>query len=111
MKEKESLLFYNDFISSDFLEYAFLKKRGLKGEDARYILPNAMATKIAVSGNFRVWFEFFQKRLDSHAQWEIRGAAQEAFKILSTYAPHVFNKENILRQPPINIEWGWEDVD
>lgn len=54
-----------------------MKDSGAKGkalnEDARFLLPNAVKSEICVAGNLYFWFKTFQLRLDSHAQWEIRG--------------------------------------
>lgn len=43
--------------------YDTLRERGIPAEDARYILPNAMATNMIIAGNGRTWFEYLQKRL------------------------------------------------
>lgn len=50
---------------------------GVKPEDARYLLPEACKTEIVVSMNVRELFHFFDVRLSSRAQREIRILAQE----------------------------------
>ena len=48
---------------------------GVKAEDARYVLPNACETVIYVTFDFRNLFHFFNERLCSRAQKEIRDIA------------------------------------
>ncbi|HUV84489.1 MAG TPA: FAD-dependent thymidylate synthase [Methanosarcinales archaeon] len=66
------------------------KGRGLKNEDARFVLPNACQSEIVISFNFREARHIFEVRCDKHAQWEIRAAANEMLKILSQEASNVF---------------------
>lgn len=40
-------------------------------EDARFVLPNAVASEIIFSPNFAELRHMFKKRLKTHAQWEI----------------------------------------
>ncbi len=71
--------------------YKWFLKRGVPAEDARYILTSATHSTIVMSGNFRTWLEFLPKRLDTHAQWEIRVMAKEIQKELNSIAPNVFS--------------------
>jgi thymidylate synthase (FAD) len=66
------------------------KARGLKNEDARFVLPNACCTEMEVSANFRQWRWVFHERCDHHAQWEIRKAMNECLMDLYEIAPTVF---------------------
>ena len=70
--------------------YAKWKERGLKNEDARFVLPNACVTEIVISANFREFRHIFKVRCARQAQWEIRLACCEMLKILAEKAPHVF---------------------
>lgn len=66
------------FVSADCActdAYNKLIEMGVKAEDARYILPNAAETKIAVTMNWRELFHFLDLRTDKAAQWEIRDMA------------------------------------
>lgn len=65
-------------------------------EAARSVLPNAIETKIVVSGNLRAWRDFLKLRLSSGADAEIRLLAQEILKQLKEIAPNSFQdfKEN-----------------
>ena len=56
--------------------YTRLKELGIPKEDARMVLPNACTTIIDFSIDGRNLIHFFNERLCSHAQWEIRELAQ-----------------------------------
>lgn len=85
--------------------YKQLIHRGIKKEDARYVLPNAGVTTIVVSGTLQGWFDYLRLRMSKHAQWEIRGVSQDIYKILNKEVPSVFNKEILVVQPPLNLEF------
>jgi len=70
--------------------YRALRERGLRKEDARFVLPNATATRIVVTMNFRELRHFFRVRCDRAAQWEIRALAKEMLKLAYQIAPSVF---------------------
>ena len=44
-------------------------------EDARYLLPNAVETKLVCTMNARSLYNFFRMRCCRRAQWEIRELA------------------------------------
>lgn len=81
---------YADLMSRINSLYEDFLKRGIKAEDARYILPNACASQIVVSGNFREWRNFLDLRLEQHAQKEIRDLANLVLDELMKIAPSVF---------------------
>ena len=70
--------------------YAKWRQRGLKKEDARFVLPNACASNIVVTANFREWRHIFSVRLEKAAQWEIRMACEKILEILRTHAAACF---------------------
>jgi thymidylate synthase (FAD) len=70
--------------------YSKWKERGLKSEDARFVLPNACTTELVVSANFREWRHIFKVRCHPRAQWEIRAACLTMLAILHGKAPNVF---------------------
>lgn len=67
---------YNDKMAADAKAYRDALAYGIKPEDARYLLPNAMKTNIVVTMNVRTLFHFFDLRLGHRAQWEIRELAE-----------------------------------
>jgi thymidylate synthase (FAD) len=70
--------------------YGELRRLGIRKEDARFLLPNATATRIVVTMNFRELRHFFKVRCDRAAQWEIRALATEMLKLAYQVAPAVF---------------------
>ena len=70
--------------------YNYWKQRGVKGEDARFVLPNACQTEIGITANFREWRTILDLRCDKHAQWEIRGMCCKILEILHHECPSVF---------------------
>lgn len=62
--------------------YNSLLRKGIKPEDARYVLPEATKTSINVTMNLREFINFYDLRADRHAQWEIRELADKMMKEL-----------------------------
>ena len=61
-------------------------------EDARYVLPNACATKMVMTANARSLYNFFRLRCCNRAQWEIRELAEEMYRQVYAVAPVLFRK-------------------
>lgn len=61
-------------------------------EDARFVLPNAAATKMVMTMNARSLLHFFEERCCNRAQWEIRSVAEQMLKLVKEVAPAVFAK-------------------
>lgn len=70
--------------------YLNLIAAGMKKEDARYILPQGCSTSMMLCLNFQGWRDFLKNRLPMHAQWEVRGVAEEIQGHLARRAPHLF---------------------
>jgi thymidylate synthase (FAD) len=58
---------------------------------ARAVLPNAIETRIVITGNYRAWRHFIAMRATEHADVEIRELAVECLRQLQAIAPNVFN--------------------
>ena len=67
------------------------RQRGLKKEDARFVLPNACTSEIVVSADFREWRHIFKLRTSPKAQWEIRKACCVMLNILKQYSNACFD--------------------
>jgi len=61
-----------------------------KKEDARFVLPNACATRILVTMNARELLHFFSLRCCNRAQWEIRSVAWAMLRLVQSAAPGLF---------------------
>ncbi len=69
---------------------AHTKAQKMAIEDARFVLPNACATRMMVSMNARSLMNFFALRCCNRAQWEIREVAQEMLRLAYGVAPALF---------------------
>lgn len=70
--------------------YEAMVSNGVKKEDARYLLPNAITTNIVVTMNARELLHFIELRTSPRAQWEIRELAKEMLKQVKEVAPVIF---------------------
>jgi len=61
-------------------------------EDARFVLPNAAATRLLVTMNARELLHFFELRACNRAQWEIRGVAFMMMELAYREAPALFER-------------------
>lgn len=59
-------------------------------EDARFVLPQAAATRLVVTMNCRSLLNFFEHRCCMRAQWEIRAMAERMLGICREALPAVF---------------------
>mgnify|MGYP001612720709 CR=1 FL=1 len=71
--------------------YRKWRDKGLKKEDARFVLPNACTSEIVVSANLREWRHILTVRTDKGAQWEIKKAAYLILDTLKKIAPACFD--------------------
>jgi len=92
-QNNESLEVFRKSVNSSFNAFNELRKLGVRLEDARYVLPNALTTNISVTMNARELLHFFKQRLDPSAQWEIRELARRMLQEVRKIAPIVF--ENV----------------
>jgi thymidylate synthase (FAD) len=81
---------WDEFMGQVSDTYRQLRELGTRKEDARFVLPNASATRIIVTMNFRSLRHFISVRCDKAAQWEIRALALEMLRQVHAVAPPVF---------------------
>ncbi len=70
-----------------------LKQGGRSGkanEDARFVLPQAAASKIVTTMNCRSLLHFFELRCCMRAQWEIRKLAEQMLALCREELPEIF---------------------
>jgi thymidylate synthase (FAD) len=82
---------WDEFMGQVADAYHRLRGLGVRKEDARFVLPNAAATRIIVTMNLRSLRHFFSVRCDKAAQWEIRALALEMLRKVYALAPSVFD--------------------
>ncbi|HEW63640.1 FAD-dependent thymidylate synthase [Fervidicoccus fontis] len=103
---------YINSIKKSFEEYQELINMGMPPEDARYVLPQAVKTKIVVTMNARELLNFFGLRMCMKAQWEIRALAWNIYYIVKSIHPDLWKfvgprclqLENMARMKPIELE-------
>lgn len=88
--DPEARAVWEQFTAQVGAAYEALRARGIRKEDARFVLPNATATRLVVTMNFRELRHFFRLRITPAAQWEIREAAVQMLGLLVPHAPTVF---------------------
>jgi thymidylate synthase (FAD) len=81
---------WDEFMARVADTYHRLRELGVRKEDARFVLPNAAATRIIVTMNFRSLRHLFTVRCDKAAQWEIRALALEMLRQVHELAPAAF---------------------
>jgi thymidylate synthase (FAD) len=86
----QALEIFKGATKAAFDSYLALMEQGVAAEDARYLLPNAMETKIVVTMNARELLHFFEHRVCKRAQWEIRDLAQRMLDLVEPTAPYIF---------------------
>ncbi len=78
--------------------YNFLRASGCSPQIARSVLPKALATKIAVTGNLREWLHFFKLRTATTAHPQMREVANLALQIAQTISPVIFTNNEKLNE-------------
>ncbi|MFI3272734.1 MAG: FAD-dependent thymidylate synthase [Pseudomonadota bacterium] len=66
------------------------RKGSKSNEDARFVLPQAAASKIVVTMNCRALLNFFEHRCCRRAQWEIRAVAEDMLGLCREVLPEIF---------------------
>lgn len=103
-RHKEAHIIFRNFIGKAKEIYSKLQKLGIKNEDARFVLPNAVESRIVLTANFREWRHIIELRGNPDAQWEIRKITIEILKILKKYEPTVFEDFKIDKKNEVIIK-------
>jgi len=86
----EARQIFDDAVQKTLEAYRLMVNAGVAPEDARYIFPNAIETKLVFTMNARSLFNFFEQRCCLKAQWEIRQLAFDMLKAVRAVAPQIF---------------------
>lgn len=106
MKTDSSVLsLYIEASKMSFYNYSKLIGMGLYQEDARGLLNNSCYTTINMTMTFEGWLHFLRRRMDKHAQLEIRNLANNIYTELHKEAPLIFNKDTIESCVVPSIDW------
>ena len=85
-----ALAIYNETLQHCLQAYRKMVESGVPPEDARYIFPNAVETKLVFTLNGRSLLNFFEQRCCIKAQWEIRELANKMLIAVKQVAPKLF---------------------
>jgi thymidylate synthase (FAD) len=92
-KSREAYIEITKLLEAKYIKSGITPKKATKKaiEDARYILPNGLETKIIVTMNARSLINFFHHRCCNRSQYETRYVANKMLDIVLEIAPNVFN--------------------
>jgi thymidylate synthase (FAD) len=72
-----------------YATYLELRDKGIPAEDAREALLNGTKTEVVTTINLSSLRNYFRKRLDKHAQWQIKMLARDVYNWFKQYMPVV----------------------
>lgn len=91
IKERADLChIFSEVLEKASAAYLKLLEAGISTEDARFILPSAVETRLILTMNARELLHFFELRCCRRAQWEIRAMAMEMLRIVRKIASNIF---------------------
>ncbi len=86
----EALKVYENILHQAVESFKRLKELEVPKEDARFILPQSIGTKLVITINARALMHFFWQRTAPQAQWEIRELAELMLAECRKIAPSIF---------------------
>ncbi len=113
ISKQELLAVFIKETSRVFQVYRYLISKGVPPEDARFLIPMGVQTKLVVTMNARELIQsFLPLRMCTKAQWEIRTVAWLLWRELNRLHPRLFKYagprcifyENAIRKNPITLE-------
>lgn len=106
MENPKAQAIWDGFADEAKAAYQALQELGVHKEDARFVLPNATATRIVVTMNFRELRAVFRLRISSGAQWEIRSVCVRMLELVYPLASGVFGdlRQELRTQYPSYFE-------
>lgn len=81
---------FREVIEEAFKLYRDMVDSGVPFEDARYVLPQAVTTRILMTVNLRELLHIACLRLSDKAQWEIRELVRHMLEEVSKIVPEVY---------------------
>jgi len=83
---------YEEALKAVYSAYDKMVAAGVPKEDARYILPSAIKTKLVMTLNARSLMHIVWQRTALQAQWEIRELAREMLSLAREATPELWTK-------------------
>ena len=78
---------YDDALKVVYDAFEKMTSLGVPKEDARYVLPNAIKTKLVMTVSARSLMHIVWQRTALQAQWEIREVVSEMFRLAKEATP------------------------
>lgn len=75
-------------------QYAYLVDNGTPKEDARFVAPNAVETRVIMKIDGRNLLHFLKLRTDMAAMWEIREVAELMWEEAKVVCPNIFDPQH-----------------
>jgi thymidylate synthase (FAD) len=83
---------YDDALKAVYAAYDKMVAAGVPKEDARYILPSAIKTKLVMTLGARSLMHLVWQRTALQAQWEIRELATTLYSLAKEATPELWTK-------------------
>lgn len=83
---------YDEGLKAVYSAYEKMVAAGVTKEDARYVLPNAIKTKLVMTVSARSLMHLVWQRTALQAQWEIRELANKLLDAAKGATPELWNK-------------------
>lgn len=84
-------------------EYFSLLENGARPQEARAVLPNALASTIAMTGNLRAWRWFFQARTTHEAHPDMKAVTIPLLEEIKTKIPLLYDDLEIGQKQSISM--------
>ena len=84
----DNVFFWNQAVVER--DYMNLLDCGWSPQEARAVLPNSLAAKIAVKANLREWIHIFRMRCDTPAHPDMRATMKPILVAMLDHYPHIF---------------------
>jgi len=91
-----ALKLYNEALAGAYGAFEKMIALGVPKEDARYVLPNAIKTKLVMTVTARSLMHIVWQRTAIQAQWEIRGVAAAMLNLAKEATPELW--ENVIER-------------
>jgi len=91
-KSQAALAAYDEALKAVYAAYEKMVAAGVPKEDARYILPSAIKTKLVMTINARSLMHVVWQRTALQAQWEIRELANTMLGLARDATPELWTK-------------------
>jgi len=83
---------YDDALKAVYIAYEKIVAAGVPKEDARYLLPTAIKTKLVMTINARSLMHIVWQRTALQAQWEIRELATTLYELARGATPELWTR-------------------